>query len=145
MATYTDPEGILIKAEIDGETLFIPVDPTNRHYREHIVEAGITPAAYAPPPEPVPEAVTPRQLVLGLLHDGHLTAAEAEAWTQGTLPAGIETALATLPVAEAVDARISLRTLREARRDDPLTAILAAVHGLDDAAVDDAFRRWAAL
>ena len=99
MATYADPEHTLIKTESDGETLFIPADPTNRHYREHIVEAGITPAAFVPPPEPVPAAVTPRQLILGLLHDGHLTAAEAETWGRGTLPAGIETALATLPAA----------------------------------------------
>lgn len=145
MAKYTDTQHTVVELTIDGVTLSIPADPANRHYREHILDAGVTPAAYAPPPDPVPATVTPRQLILGLLHDGRLTAAEAEAWTQGTLPAGIEAALAALPAAAAVDARISLRTMAEARRDDPLTTLLAAAHGLDDAAVDEGFRRWAAL
>lgn len=113
--------------------------------RADALPPGVTPAAYEPPPEPVPATITPRQLILGLLSDGHITEAEAEAWTQGTLPAAVETVLATLPATEAVVARISLRTMREVRRDDPLTATIAAHAGIDDAGVDDAFRRWAAL
>ena len=113
--------------------------------RADALPPGVTPAPFVAAPAPVPAAITPRQLILGLLHDGHITATEADAWTLGTIPAGLETALATLPAAAAVDARISLRTMREARRHDPLTAAVAAGHGLDDAAVDDCFRRWAAL
>ena len=145
MTRFTDPQHTTIAAEVDGVTVLIPVDPANRHYREVILEAGISPAAYQPPPAPVPAVITARQLILGLLGDGRISEAEAEAWTQGTLPPAIDAAVLGLPDGQRVQARITLRAMGEAHRADALTAVLAAATGLDDAALDDAFRRWSAL
>ena len=41
-AKYADSDNALIKAIIDGEELFVPLDPANRHYAEIMrqVEAG---------------------------------------------------------------------------------------------------------
>lgn len=52
-AHYTDPEHTQISAEIDGTTLSIPVDPTNRHYTL-LLEEGVEIADYTAPPPPSP-------------------------------------------------------------------------------------------
>jgi len=41
-AQYTDNDNAIIKATIDGQELFVPLDPSNRHYAEIMrqVEAG---------------------------------------------------------------------------------------------------------
>ena len=145
MAKYITADHAVIAAEIDGDVLTIPVDPANRHYRRHILAAGIVPAAYEPPSAPVPATITPRHLILGLLGDGHITAADAEAWSQGTLPTAIETAVAALPPAAALDARLSLRALADIRRGGPVATAIAAAFALDAAALDEGFRRWSAL
>lgn len=31
-AQYTDSDNAVIKANIDGQELFVPLDPANRHY-----------------------------------------------------------------------------------------------------------------
>jgi hypothetical protein len=33
-AQYTDSENLMIKATIDGQEMFVPLDPANRHYAE---------------------------------------------------------------------------------------------------------------
>ena len=33
-AQYTDSENLMIKATIEGVTLFVPLDPANSHYAE---------------------------------------------------------------------------------------------------------------
>ena len=33
-AQYVDSENAIIKAIINGETMFVPLDPANRHYAE---------------------------------------------------------------------------------------------------------------
>ncbi len=35
---YTDEHKTTIRAELDGETLFIPVSPGNRHYDQIVAE-----------------------------------------------------------------------------------------------------------
>jgi hypothetical protein len=41
-AQYTDNDNAIIKATIDGTEMFVPLDPSNRHYAEILrqVEAG---------------------------------------------------------------------------------------------------------
>jgi len=41
-AQYTDNDNAIIKATIDGQEMFVPLDPSNRHYSEILrqVEAG---------------------------------------------------------------------------------------------------------
>ena len=92
-----------------------------------------------------PAVVTVRQLILGLLGDGWISETAAEAWTQGTLPAAIETAVLSLPETDRVQARITLRSMREVHLADPLTVMLATAAGLNGTALNDSFRRWALL
>ena len=96
-------------------------------------------------PSPAPTTITPRQFWLGCLADGDLTPAEVESGSQGAMPASIATALAGLPEVDQVAARVTLRTMKEVRRDDSLTALFAGARGLTDAQVDDRFRRWSQL
>ena len=133
--------GVVVQVQSDPGGGFIAAP-------DYVVPGYLYDGGFRTPPEPappVPVSITPRQLWLGLLADGYITETEAEAASLGTLPAALDAAIAGLPAAERAAARISLRTMQEARRDDPLTDMLAATRGLTDADVDDAFRRWAAL
>jgi len=47
--TWTDAEQSGLKYEYDGQTLFIPADPANRHYAEYLA-SGETAAPYVEPP-----------------------------------------------------------------------------------------------
>jgi len=52
--TWTDAEQSSLKYEDNGQTLFIPADPGNRHYAAYLA-SGETAAAYVAPaaaPEP---------------------------------------------------------------------------------------------
>jgi hypothetical protein len=52
--TWTDAEQTSLKREdTDGNTAFIPTDPTNRDYAEFLA-SGATAADYVAPPEPAP-------------------------------------------------------------------------------------------
>lgn len=80
----------------------------------------------APPPEPVPEAVTARQARLALLGAGKL--------------AHIETALAQIPGVQGEAARIEWEYATDVRRDSPLIGALAPLLGFTVEQVDDLFR-----
>ena len=98
-------------------------------------------------PAPVPATVTFRQLVRGLRADGLITASEAEAWAaRNALPALLVSVIDALPTEdERVDARITVQTMTEVDRHDPLLAAVAAAGGLSDGDVDTCFRNWSAL
>jgi hypothetical protein len=82
--------------------------------------------APAPPPAPVPEAVTARQARLALLGAGKLD--------------HIEAALAAIPGPEGRAAQIEWEYALEIRRDSPLIGALAPMLGLTEEQVDDLFR-----
>ncbi|WP_029029833.1 hypothetical protein [Salinarimonas rosea] len=117
-----------------------------------VVRRRWTTEAYTPPPAPVPDSVTPRQLMLGLAAAGWITAAEAEAWAQRTgLPATMLAVIGQLPPDQALSARVTAYTMSAAYRSDPLlraAAVVAMPGSTDaeiDAALDDAFRAWSVL
>ena len=110
-----------------------------------------------PPPEPdpnaVPQSITMRQLLIGLMGAEWITPAEADAWSaDGTLPPTITAVIDALPTeAERVAARITARKMSSAYRND-LLLIAAAQAAMPDAteqeisdALDDAFRAWSQI
>lgn len=80
----------------------------------------------APPPVPVPEAVTARQARLALLGAGKLDM--------------VDVALAQLPGSQGRAARIEWEYATDIRRDSPMIAALAPALGLTSEQIDDLFR-----
>ena len=117
-----------------------------------VVEGGEH-VGWEPGNPPVPESITMRQLLIGLMGAEWITPAEADTWSaDGTLPATIMAVIDALPTeAERVAARITARKMSSAYRNDPLL-IAAAQAAMPDAAeqeindtLDDAFRAWSQL
>jgi hypothetical protein len=106
-------------------------------------------AAFLPPapiPEPVPESISFRQLVLGLLGSGFITAEQALAAAETRArPPQLEAIIGTLPEDAALAARITWATMSEARRSDPLFAALIAAGHATAEQVDELFRQAARL
>jgi hypothetical protein len=101
-------------------------------------------AIVAPPT--VPAAISFRQLILGLLGSGFLTAEQALAAAESRArPPQLEAIIATLPEDAALAARITWATIAEARRGDPLFAALIAAGHATEAEVDALFRQAARL
>jgi hypothetical protein len=80
--------------------------------------------------DPVPETISFRQLVLGLLGSGFLTAQQALAAAETRArPPQLDAIIATLPDDAALAARITWATMSEARRaDPPFSELIAAGH-----------------
>jgi hypothetical protein len=97
-------------------------------------------------PPTVPAAISFRQLILGLLGSGFLTAEQALAAAESRArPPQLEAIIATLPEDAALAARITWATIAEARRSDSLLAALIAAGYATEAEVDALFRQAAGL
>ena len=71
--------------------------------------------------EPVPQSITKRQLLLGLMSDQWIKPAEAEAWADNTaLPGPINDVIEAMPAEHRAAARITAKTMSVAERHDPL-------------------------
>lgn len=97
---------------------------------------------------PVPPAISDRQFAQVLALDGVVSEAEALAWAaRGELPAALEAAIGAIP--EEGGARFAARMLLAAattyERAHPLVDTLGLLLGRDAAALDDIWRRAAAL
>ena len=99
-----------------GEQTVIPLTP------EEI--AALPPLA----PPPVPN-LTFAQLLIGLVSEGGITEAEGTAWLTGTLPAGVEALIASLPVPQRFAARARAVAPSVVLRNDPLVIALGAAQG----------------
>lgn len=153
-ARYADAANTLIDISLTcgGETFdftLAPDDSADLAGQLRAILAGnpVTIAAYAAPPEPIPQAVSRQQMMSALMLAGLITETEWLACYQsGTLPALVAAAIATLPTApERLVAKVKWVEFSEARRDDAMVALLAAQAGLTDVQVDDLFRTAAAL
>jgi hypothetical protein len=104
--------------------------------------AAFQPPAPVPEPSPpVPTIISFRQLILGLLGSGFITAEQALAAAETRArPPQLEAILATLPEDAALAARITWATMSEARRTDPLFAALIAAGHATAEQVDELFR-----
>lgn len=97
---------------------------------------------------PVPPVISDRQFAQVLALDGVITEAEALAWAaRGELPSAMVTALQAIP--EEGGARFGAEMLLSAattyERAHPLVGTLGVLLGRDGAALDDIWRRGAAL
>ena len=108
---------------------------------------------WGPIPTQVPESITMRQLLIGLMGAEWITPAQADAWSaDGTLPPTITAVIDALPnEAERVAARITARKMSSAYRNDPLL-IAAAQAAMPEAneqeisdTLDQAFREWSQI
>lgn len=124
---WADAAWTTVSAQVDGEAVFFPADPENRHYAallaaDVVIGAYVVPAA--PPAALVP--ITRRQLRLTLLAHGHLAA--------------VEPAIAALPEPDRSVALIEWQDASEYRRDHPLIAQIGAALDLDAASIDAMWR-----
>ncbi len=102
---------------------------------------------WTPGTPPAPVTVSFRQFLLGLMADGKLSGADAEMWSKRTsLPASVIAFVDTLPAAERVAMRVTLRTMTEVDRTLPEIAAAGQMFGYETPeAIEDAFRRWSEL
>ena len=104
--------------------------------------AFLPPAPVPEPPPAVPSTISFRQLLLGLLGSGVITAEQALAAAETRArPPQLDAIIATLPKDTALAARITWATMSEARRADRLFAAFIAAGHATDAQVDELFRR----
>ena len=122
---------------VEGATL-VPDDGTAR------IGGGWDGAAFLPPapgPEPVPDVISRRQLLIALAAAGFISAEEALAAAQtGAVPAAIAGIFDLLPVEQALAARITWATMTEVYREDPLIGAIVAAGVATAEQVDALFR-----
>lgn len=95
---------------------------------------------------PIPAVISDRQFAQVLAIDAVITETEALAWAaRGDLPEALETAVDQLPEAQRFGARMLLAAATTYERAHPLVAVLGAILGRDAEALDDIWRRAAAL
>lgn len=98
----------------------------------------------APQPAPVPPAISFAQLLIGLVAEGWITAAEGRAWRDRiSLPAQVQAVIATLPEAQQFAAETRAFAPSEVLRADPLVVSLGAATGKTETEIDDFFRTYA--
>lgn len=142
-ARWADADRACIRAERDGQVIFVPDDPDNCD-RAEIDARGIVIGEYVPPPPPVPSSVSDRQFFQALALGGMISEAEALAAVQtGALPAPIAAIVDGLP--DQFGARMLLSGATTFERGHPLTDALAAALGYSPVQTDDLFRAAAAL
>ena len=153
----------MLKAQIDGDrvTNIIVVDPENvpdwcADWPDAAAEAQIG-GTYAdgqfypaPPPEPqppaVPQSISFAQLLIGLVSEGWITAAEGRAWRDRVaLPAPVQALIASLPEAQQFAAETRAFAPSEVLRNDPLVQGLGAVAGKTTEELDQFFRTYAGV
>lgn len=111
---------------------------------------GVVVAPAAPDPAVARAAmiVTRRQLLIALASPpwSFISAEEAiAAATIGAMPAAVEAAIADLPAAEAMAARVTWATMTQVERLDPLVDLLAATQGASPEAIDAFFMAAASI
>ncbi len=90
----------------------------------------------------MPETISFRRLILGLLGSGFIAAEQALAAAETRArPPQLEVIVATLPLDAALAARITWATMPEARRADPLFAVLVGAGHATAEQVDAPFWR----
>lgn len=151
-AQYEDSREKTILATTDTGRVIRITDAPDNALRAKLEADGVQPDSAPTQPAAAPSSVTMRQLLLGLMRDGWITAAEAEAWAErNALPAAVEGVIAAMPEADRTAARVTAYTMTEARRADPLLvgAARAAMPEATDAEIaatlEAAFATWSTL
>lgn len=126
----------------DGHT--VVVEPGHPEWESFLASA---PEPYAPDvdPDPVGTAranmrLSFAQLLIGLVTEGWITAAEGRAWRDRVaLPAQVQALIATLPEAQQFAAETRAFAPSEVHRNDPLVVGLGQVSGRTPAELDAFF------
>jgi len=96
----------------------------------------------APQPDPVPEAITFAQLLIGLVTEKWITEAEGEGWLSGSLPGAVELVVASLPAAQRFAAKARALRPSQVLRNDPLVAAMGTAAGKTSVEIDTFFRAY---
>jgi hypothetical protein len=118
-------------------------------YPRAVVGASIIQDWVAPPaaPAPAPATITKLQLTLGLVAAGLITPTEGEAMASGIgIPANINTAISTLPIAAQTEARIRFKGMTQVDRANPLIDAVGMIAAeKTPAQMDQHFIAWSVL
>ena len=131
------------RAIIDEVEMFIPYAEGNRHFQliqEAIIE-GAEVTIEQLPAQHIPN-LSFAQLLIGLVCEGWLTESEADAWTDGVLPAAILALIATLPPEQQFAARTRARVRSEIIRTDALVQALGVIQGKTPEQLDQFFIKY---
>lgn len=91
----------------------------------------------------VPKALSRRQFIIGMLNEGFITSAEADALSAtGAIPTPFAAVVSQLPAEQQVAARVTIRTATEFYRDNPLMLAGLSVVGATTSQLDDFFRTY---
>jgi len=91
-------------------------------------------------------SISPRQMILGMLANGWITAEEAVASaTAGTMPAAVAAIVALMQAPDQVTARVTWARMTVVLRNDPMVSLLATAQGISDEDVDAFFAACATL
>lgn len=94
----------------------------------------------------VPPSLSRRQFIIGMLTEGFISPAEADALSAtGEIPAPFAAVVAQLPTNQQVPARITIRTATEFYRNNPLMLAGLSVVGATEAQLDDFFRTYSQI
>ena len=95
---------------------------------------------------PVPRSISFAQLMIGLVSEGWITAADGRAWRDRVaLPAQVQAVIASLPEGQQFAAETRALAPSEVLRNDPLVSALSAVAGKSSADLDAFFRKYAGV
>ena len=95
------------------------------------------------PPPPVPATISFRQLVLGLLAAGKTE--DAQALGARTIPPGLQPVIDGSPAEQQLVVALTIKTMTEADRADPLIDVARAAYDWTENEADDFFRAAALL
>jgi hypothetical protein len=92
------------------------------------------------PPPPVPQTLSFRQLVLGLLQEEKT--ADAQALASRTIPPSFQSIIDQMTEQEKVVVQVTILTMTEADRSSSLIGLASLVYEWDDEKIDDFFRTY---
>ena len=122
---FTNASGTMLSMELDGQTIFVPADSSNRFYAA-MVESGIVPEPFVAPTPPMP-LITARQLRLQLI-------------SMGLSLSSIDVFIDNMPEQQRQQARVEWEYATSYDRSHPLVEVLAGALSLNDEEVDNAWR-----
>lgn len=134
------PQGY--RATVDGTEWSIPDAPGNRHWQmvQDAIAEGAAVTIEQPPKAPVPASISFAQLLIGLVSEGWITAAEGRAWRDRVaLPAQVQAVIASLPVEQQFAAETRALAPSEVLRNDPLVLALSFAANKTIEELDDFF------
>lgn len=130
------------KIILDGSELFVPEDPSNRHFQliqEEIQNGFVVELEELPQGSP---NLTFAQMLIGLVSEAWITEQEGDDWLRGILPATVITVIDQLPPEQRFIAKARAIRPTEVIRNDPLVNALAQFAGKTQEELDTFFQTY---